>query len=368
MKKSYSFLMAAALMAGSLASCTVNDDIQTKSDNQGLKEIKFSAGDITRGTVFTGIEGPDNMLVYAYKNDATPTAYITGATYAKGDDSKYTCTTAYYWPTGTADTDKLNFLALYPTTLSGDENFTAPTGYQAFGYTVPTTIANQKDVMSAIAAEKTSSDGEIALAFTHLLTQVAFKGYVEESANLKVTVTGISLCNVISDGSSTTGTALTAGSTKATYDIALTGTELGQGSANAVDLTTTNDNALLLMPQTGGTAWNTSSTITANDGESGAKGSYLKVMVKVQNKTNDDYVLGTSSEAAPVYFPLAPNWTAAKKVIYTLKFGDKEAGDGGAGKGLGYDGDGSAEDVNTTAITFTASVTDWGDVNQTITF
>ena len=123
MKKSYSFLMAAALVAGSLASCTVNDDIQTKSDNQGLKEIKFSAGDITRGTVFTGTKGPNDMLVYAYKNDATHTAYITGATYTRAateadpeSATTYSCSTTYYWPTGTETTDQLNFLALYPST------------------------------------------------------------------------------------------------------------------------------------------------------------------------------------------------------------------------------------------------------------
>ena len=371
MKKSYSFLMAAALMAGSLASCTVNDDIQTKSDNQGLKEIKFSAGDITRGTIFTGTKGPNDMLVYAYKNDATPTLYISGATYTRATTeadpesaTTYSCSTTYYWPTSTADADKLNFLALYPTSLSEDANFTVPTNYQTFAYTVPTTIADQKDVMSAIAAGKTKDDGTIAMTFSHLLTQVVFKGYVEESANLKVTVTGISICNVISNGNTTTGTALTAGDTKANYDITLTGTELGQGSAAAVDLTTTTNNALLMMPQSGGTAWSNSTTIADNDGDGGAKGSYLKVLVKVQNKTNNDYVLGSADTASPVYFPLAPSWTAGKRVIYTLQFG----GTTGAGKGLGYDEGGTAEEVEATAITFSASVTDWDDVNQPITF
>ena len=366
MKKIHSFLMAAVLVAGSLTSCSSSDDQESKTA-QSQQEIKFSANaELTRGSVYTGTAGPDAMKVYAFKNS---TNYIDGAIF-NVNSGTYTCTTKYYWPTGTADTDKLTFLALYPTnaplTYSDHSN-------QAFSYTASTTIDDQVDLMAAksnalLLSETTA--GKVALTFGHLLTQIVFKGYVEENANLKVTVSGIEIHNVKKTGSTTTtdGTVLTASaeeSNKDTYAITLTPTELAQGSASPTDLTTTASNALMLIPQTG-TAWTTTPstavTIAANDG--GDKNAYLKVSVKIQNKTNDDYILGTAETPQAIYFPLAPSWTAGKKVTYTLQFGATT----GAGNGVGYDEDGAPETLNATGVTFSATVTDWEDEAQTVTF
>ena len=365
MKKSYSFLMAAALVAGSLASCTVNDDIQTKSDNQGLKEIKFSSGDITRGPVFTGTTAPDNMLVYAFQNNDAKTKHIDGATFTKGDDNKYTCTTTYYWPNGTETGDQLNFLALYPTSVTSAEGFVAPSEASVFTYKASTTIGSQVDLMGALAEGKTKSSDDVEMAFKHLLSQIVFTGYVESAANLKVTVSGISLCNIKTTGTSSReddALKLTASDAKDTYAVTFTGKELSTNADSPTELTTTAENALLLVPQTG-TAWNPSSNIEANN--SSDKNVYLQVKVTAQNKTNNDYVLGTSSEAATVYFPLAPNWTAAKKYTYKLHFGKKDD----ATDGLGRKDTGEKETINATAITLTASVTDWTDAEtEEITF
>lgn len=355
--------MAAVLVAGSLTSCSNNDELESKA-GQSQQEIKFSANaDITRGTVFTGTAGPNDMKVYAFKNTDPATNYINGATFTKDGDT-YSCATKYYWPTGTEETDKLTFLALYPTTnanLTIDDAPTAP----SFSYTASATIAEQVDLMAAKSDAlllSGTTEGKVALTFGHLLTQVVFKGYVEESANLIVNVTGIEICNVKSTGTTTTGTTLTAGDTKVNYAITPATTTLGQGSENAVDLTATASSALMLIPQTGATAWDTSSSISTND--AGAKNPYIKVSVKIQNKTNNDYVLGTSGTAQDIYFPLSPNWVAGKKVTYTLQFGATT----GAGNGVGYDGDGNPEELNATGVTFSAAVTDWDDVAETITF
>jgi len=376
MKKIHSFLMAAVLVTGSLTSCS-SDDQESKTA-QSQQEIKFSASaEATRGTVFTGTDGPSSMLVYAFKNTAPATNYIPAATYTESAGT-YTCATTYYWPTGTADTDKLTFLALYPTSLATNGNFTySDNTIPSFSYTASTTLSEQVDLMAAkadalLVGSAGVTDGKVALAFSHLLTQVVFKGYVEESANLIVNVTGIEIHNVKSTGTTTTGTALTAGDTKVNYSVTPATTLLGQGSAAAIDLTTSISNALMLIPQTGATAWATSRTtavsIADNDGVSGPKNPYLKVSVKIQNKTNNDYVLGAADAAQDIYFPLSPDWGAGKKVTYTLKFGDTSAAEPAGGHGVGYDADGNPEELNATAITFSATVTDWVDDPKTITF
>lgn len=366
MKKSYSFLMAAALVAGSLASCTVNDDIQTKSDNQGLKEIKFSAGDITRGEVYTSTAAPSDILVYAFKNASPATSYIDGATFTQTTGT-YSCATTYYWPTGTDDADKLNFLALYPKELKSSSNFTAPTDAKTFSYIASTTLSEQYDVMAALAEEQlsTTSSGNVSLAFGHLLSQILFTGYVEEAANLKVAIKSISLHNIKTTGNATTGTALTAQSAIDTYTVTFDAAkELGEDADSPTELTSSSSNALLLIPQTG-TAWNGTDAISTNDGESGAKGSYIEVELTAQNKTNNDYVVGSSDSPAKVYFPLTPNWTASKRHAYKLHFGDKTGGTDGVGK----KDDGTKEVINATAITLTATVTDWTDAEaSTIDF
>ena len=368
MKKIHSFLMAAVLVAGSLTSCS-SDDQESKTA-QSQQEIKFSANaELTRGSVYTGTDGPSSMLVYAFKNTAPATNYIPAATYTESAGI-YTCATTYYWPTGTADTDKLTFLALYPTSLATNGNFTySDNTIPSFSYTASTTIGDQVDLMAAKSEPLLLSGttaGKVDLTFSHLLTQVVFKGYVEETANLIVNVTGIEIHNVKSTGTTTTGTALTAGDDKVNYSVTPATTLLGQGSAAATDLTTTTSNALMLIPQTGAAAWattpSTAVSIATNDG--GDKNPYVKVSVKVQNKTNNDYVLGAADAAQDIYFPLSPDWGAGKKVTYTLRFGATD----GAGHGVGYDADGNPEELNATAITFSATVTDWEDEAQTVTF
>ena len=143
MKKIHSILMAAVLVAGSLTSCSSSDDMESKTA-QSQQEIKFSANaELTRGSVYTGTTGPDAMKVYAFKNGAN---YIDGATFTKDVDT-YTCTNKYYWPTGTAETDKLTFLALYPT--NANLTIANPLNTPSFSYEAPTDVANQVDLMSA---------------------------------------------------------------------------------------------------------------------------------------------------------------------------------------------------------------------------
>ena len=353
MKKSYSFLMAAALMAGSLTSCTVNDDIQTKSDNRNGEPISFTTGVQTRGTAFKGTgSGADEnnprvgaFKVYAFTTGETTSPYINGGVYTWSTDI-YVPDNTYYWPA----TGNLDFLAVYPS----DIDITVPAGYQSFSYTVPTAIGEQKDLMTATMGNQTKTADALALAFTHKLSQISFSA--EVSTNLSVIINEVGIYNVKSKGDfSGTGFAVDESSEAVSYVHTFT-TDATVTNAAVADLS--NGNVMLLVPQTT-TAWEGTTAITS------AAGSYIKVKLKVKN--GDSFVLGDAGTYKEVYIPLAINWTSGKHYTYKLQFGSASSGSNGFGK------DDSGSDVDLTGegskkITFTASVTDWTDESSTITF
>lgn len=353
MKKIHSFLMAAVLVAGSLTSCSSDDqESKTSALTPSDKEIKFTVGDITRGTAFTGDASDletDGYQVFAYTHES-PTKYIDRVVYPGG---------TAYWPT----TGSLDFLALYPKTLTASQ--VAPTAWNNFSYTAPTAIANQVDLMAATATDKSS--GTVDLAFSHLLSQISIKA--KAATNLTVTIKSVELHNVKTTGTFN-GTALSAGEDKANYAIDFTEKTL-DADGTVADLT--DDNVLLLVPQTA-TAWPTGAgsaqSIDYNDNDaSGAKGAYIKVELKVKN--GETFVLGTADNYAMVYFPLAINWTAQNHYTYTLTFGDSNSPSDGFGyKDTvdGEDGSGNPEDAEPTGVTqigYNVTVSPWTDLDPT---
>ena len=355
MKKIHSFLMAAVLVAGSLTSCSSSDDMESKASalTPSDKEIKFTVGDITRGTAFTGDAtalGAAGYQVFAYTHES-PTKYIDRVVYPGG---------TAYWPT----TGSLDFLALYPKTLTASQ--VNPTAWNVFSYTAPTAIDDQVDLMAATATDKNSASGDVALAFSHLLSQISIQA--KAATNLTVTIKSVELHNVKTTGTFD-GTALNEGEDKANYAISFDEKTLDADGAVA-DLT--GSKVLLLVPQTT-TAWPTEAgsavSIAYNDGESGSKGSYIKVELKVKN--GDSFVLGAAESYATVYFPLAINWTAQKHYTYTLTFGDSSSPSDGFGyKDTvdGEDGSGNPEDAEPTGVTqirYNVTVSPWTDIDPT---
>ena len=351
--------MAAVLVAGSLTSCSSSDDLESKASalTPSDKEIKFTVGDLTRGTAFTGDAtalGTAGYQVFAYTHE-TPTIYINRVVYPGG---------TAYWPT----TGSLDFLALYPKTLTATE--VAPTAWNSFSYTAPTAIDDQVDLMAATAENKSSSDGDVSLEFSHLLSQISIQA--KAATNLEVTVKSVEFHNVKTTGTFN-GTALSAGTDLNNYAISFDEKTL-DSDGTVADLT--GNKVLLLVPQTT-TAWPTEAgyaeSIDYNDtDENGTKGSYIKVELKVKNGAA--YVLGAADNYATVYFPLAINWVKQKHYTYTLIFG---ASDSDTGDGFGYDGEigdtdtegsGTTEEVDLpgqTSITFSTTVSDWEDVDPT---
>ena len=364
MKKINSILMAAALMAGSLTSCTVNDEIDTQSSQltPSNKEIKFTTG-ITRGTAFTGTSfgASDTYKVYAYSGS---TKYIDGITYPGGSS---------YWP----ESGTLQFLALYPASLTPAVTYTESETKYGFSYTASTTIGNQVDLMAATASGSKTSDA-VALNFSHLLSQISVKA--KAATSLTVNIQSVEIHNVKTTGTFN-GTELTAEEALSNYAISFTAQDL-PSDGSSVDLTSTD--VLLLVPQTT-SAWPTTAgsacSISYNDGESGSKGSYIKVVLTVKN--GSDYVLGTDEAAATIYFPLAISWEKQKHYTYELCFGSSSSDT----DGYGYDGaigdddtegSGNPHDADLgggegqtapTVISFSTTVSSWTDVTaEEITF
>ena len=354
MKKSYSFLMAAALVAGSLASCTVNDDIQTKSSN--LQEIKFATGVQTRGTAFNGdgsgsdVDNPrlTDFQIYAF-NAGTSTSYINGGVYT-WESTEYKPDNTYYWPAS----GNLDFLAIAPSNVLA----AAPTDAKTFTYTVADDISAQKDLMSATLLNQAKPDpiAALNLTFNHLLSKISLKAKV--STNLTVTIYGVSICNVKPQISfADADPAVTVGGSAKTYTVDLSESPVTLPTdGSAADLT--GSNVLLLVPQTL-TAWDKTAAATASTG------SYLKVSLKVQNGST--YALGSAEAPVDIYYALGTTWTAGKHYAYTLNFGDPNSTT--SDDGFGSDVDGNDEELsNVAAITFTASVVGWDDVDTTIDF
>ena len=348
--------MAAVLVAGSLTSCSSDDqESKTSALTPSDKEIKFTVGNITRGTAFIGNATDLETAGYqVFAWTTTPELYINRVVYPGG---------TAYWPTS----GSLNFLALYPRTLTASQ--VAPTAWNSFSYTAPTAIDDQVDLMAATAENKTSAGGDVALAFKHLLSQISIQA--KAATNLTVTIKSVELHNVKTTGTFN-GTALTEGTAIDNYAIDFTEQALAADGAVA-DLT--DDNVLLLVPQTTD-AWPTGAgsaqSISYNDGESGAKGSYIKVELKVKN--GETQVLPTSGTGyATVYFPLAITWTAQKHYTYTLTFGDSSS----PSDGFGYtgeigdtdtEGSGNPKDAEPTGVTkigYTVTVSDWEDEDPT---
>lgn len=133
------------------------------------------------------------------------------------DHSLYNPATAYYWPQY-----NLSFIAMTPQTGGGITGVTVANETGAgeplvyanpsaeLNLTIPTTLADQKDIMFAAANAKTaaneSTDGDsnndaLQLTFKHALSQIVFKGKLEYGSTIsKAVVHNIDLVNIANAG------------------------------------------------------------------------------------------------------------------------------------------------------------------------
>ena len=378
-----SVLMLTAIVGMTFASCS-NEDVEGgisnsngSSDNSKVMSFVPSLENpsVTRGaaTTLANFEVADNtfMVWGYYSTDATGTGVTPGALYVgtsntvgtviKYDGSKWDYQNEAdkkLWP---AETGKLNFQAVSPASYGTVIN-TPADNVAALGLTVtvPSTVTDQKDVIFGHAESKTyaSNATVVPLAFEHAMSQIVFQGKVAEE-NMTATIKGVKVCNVKNtanigylgaiDAVNTQYRALAVteiGATVDSYPIGMFG-----GADKVVSTTTATDlcaadGALIMIPQSGATAWDPTAGSISDANTAGL--TYLEIECKIKYNDKDDYILGSAEAYGKIYVPFTIDWAIGKKYTYVLNFG--------TGSG-GYDEEGQ-ELMNYISFSV-ASVEDW---------
>lgn len=295
-------ILLAVTAALAITGCSQNEEFDNAAQNA---EIGFST--IVSKTTRAGITKIDELqksgfTVYAYNTgenaagatDATLTNSIfpadgLGVTFSA--ENKWTYTGTYYWPLK----DKVQFFA-YATdaSVTGYE----VTGlYPTFKYTIAAAAADQKDFVVAKALDQTKPAGDLALKFTHALTQVNFSviGADDKTYEISsISIQGVAASGVYSfkDDKWTP----TADETTGTYTYPIAADASVTGSTNAVNLDQPNG-ALMLMPQ--------------------AMPENAKILISYS--VYDGETLVAESTDTAVSLKGTATWEAGKKVRYTLK-------------------------------------------------
>lgn len=204
---------------------------------------------ITRGTLVTSEAGITNFGVSssAYPASGTYTSYGLGSYFYKQQAVPNTAMT-YYWPT--ADKE-ISFFAYYP---YNNASFTvsssaATLGSPVYHYTVPSTISNQVDVMTAQITDHTAgSQGALTLNFSHHCA--AIKISITNNSGSSITVNSVSIEGVEYDGTLHDGIWTLSGNLNTS---SVNPFSLSYGSAIANNATadiTGSNNILIMLPQT----------------------------------------------------------------------------------------------------------------------
>ncbi len=337
MKKNFFY---GALAVLTLAACSQEDVL---NENQDGNEIKFSVvtNKASRAAdLWDNEKKPGTFTVWANLND-------DGRAYFAGDvltlaDGEWTSPEVRYWPDGGVDFFAVagrsdNSLAVTP--AQGDNATSA-----AFDYTVKAAVAEQEDVLYAAAINKNKNENntaeKVTLNFGHALSQIVFKAYNSNTANLHVVVSGVKVAHLNNAGtftfSSDTGSQFnetevgeyTANNTNvagiwsdltgdATYEIATSDDVVLTSSAQDLAGTQTE---MLLMPQ------------SKNAWTSDAGGTFFAVKCQIYNVAGDEYdpetdvCLWGEEKAEYVFIPAAITWSPGKKYIYTFHFGEGNGG------------------------------------------
>lgn len=386
MKKFFFFVAIATMTMVGFASCS-NDDgigpdnnnVQTSKYGKNVMAWNITQDGFTRGTATTALNflaRISNFQVLGYYSDgsgkyvgaaATPAAGIVINGDGEGAWDYADPTQLQYWPSG-----NLDFQAITPATdasitlVNTVDDSTPGEVYPRLtaNVTVPSTVADQKDIMfaSTTGVNNAATGTPVGLTFKHALSQVVFQGRVAKPT-ITAVVDEITVCNVYNAGNVgyraalTTLDAATSGTATHNFsvgliegaDAAATTAARTMTSVTAQNLTNGNG-ALMMIPQTQ-VAW----THTAPEKAiADATGSYLKIKCKVQDNNSGTWLIGAASgvdEFEYVYIPFNLTtiaWELGKKYTYTLVFGN------GSG---GYDEDGEPL-TNMVPITYTVTAAD----------
>lgn len=290
-------LMATAALA--IAGCSQNEEFENPARNV---EISFSP--VVKNSTRAAILDDDVLKVkgfkaYAYNVGTDGTGALSKPVLGAGVEVKYETdawkyTGTYYWPSDT----QVKFFAYAPASstaaiysIATPDTDTAPT----ISYTVPSTSADQEDLVAAVTAPLAYADGGVTLAFDHLLTQVNFSAKGQDA--LTYTLTSLEITGVAGTGTyNWTQWTVNGTAGKYTYPIASPSVEIKNSS---VENLAQPDGALMLLPQ------------------EFAESSSAKVVVNYTVKdANGDLIYSARNKEVPLAKTTA--WTKGQKVRYTL--------------------------------------------------
>lgn len=301
-------LFFAAIAAISLASCSNDETIASNSSG----EISFRPlmNNATRAADITNQESLESFNVYAFKTGETTPAYFSNVNFADAGSGTYVSVAKYYWPTY-----NLDFYSWSAHSSNGDRNAdVTPSAYNSFTVTVQADADNQADFVYASKTNVAKTDAVTDLTFGHKESRIVLK--VKNTAgNIRYDVVGWRIGFAAPSGSTTDGGATWTPAAKAASNV-FSATE-----SKTVAASTTTASAFtkaqIMIPQaiTPVTAYTGS---TAGDP---VNGSYIAVKYKAQNTTNNEWIVGSSSEGSEIYgiWPIpAITWAPGKQYTYVI--------------------------------------------------
>ena len=265
----------------------------------------------------------DKFKIYAYQNIEQTASAGTFDFSAYYDETVEKSTTwagprPRRWPAG--ENDFLNFYA-----YSDEDNtsaYAAATGVSAhpsFTYTVPTTVADQKDLLVTAAFNQTekTSQGKLNLEFKHALTQIAFK-VKAASPTFKVKVSKVELVGVNSvaqfayDGTTDVVGAWSGAGTPADYAFTVE-TPAKVDNTEFVSLAAAaGEGNLMMIPDADPKAVTLRVTYTLDDDDPAANPELILIKeIKLEKES------ATAGPNQPATAPVTP-WNMGKKVTYNL--------------------------------------------------
>lgn len=371
MKQNLLFISSIATIA-MFASCS-SDSLLSDTAPASDPTIKFNTSmkNITRAVTTDATFS--SFKVSAYEQGSTE-AYFDKKTVSKGEDSKWAPTEGdLYWPkSGKA----LDFFAYAPTELSAT---TASTGISISGFNLPTTEADQTDILVAKASKQydasSSADNTVSLNFKHALSNIVIKARNETSGAYTVKVKGVRVGKVYSTGNfSFDGTNCTWSNHATKTDYAIGGrddatyselevTKDNSSSGNSSDLM--NGKELLIIPQDATTNAPWKKEVENNDGS--------RISICCQLWQGSTRIFPASDKTVEygwisVPLPATYDWQAGNKYIYTVRFFPNGGGDTGnvdpedpeAGGG-----ESGTDPIPSVKIEFTAVINNWTNGNGT---
>lgn len=349
-------LVLGALAVLSLAACTKSEVVELNKGNE-ISLTAVTGKNLTKAQDgFCNSAMPADFDVWAATDGKK---YFEAQTYTRdGSTNTYKSTNARYWPTTDVD-----FFAAKNYGGSATLTATDPTSLAIADYTVPTTVADQKDFIYAVKKGAKKADGAAALNFRHALSQIEFQAK-NSNSGIYVEVTGVAVKQVYSKGNFSVNVATTnnfvdhtlgaadvdnrsgrctwAGQdAKADYAISFAAVPL-ESTATSLSVTDPvdqeyNDNTMYLIPQAVPDLWVVPTPPTTPTPVPATGKAYFEITAKIWNVAGatvdkgNDVVLHDGKIAVPI--PASTTWQDGLRYVYTFNF--TTYGNGGVDPGTG---------------------------------